>query len=241
MLSIIKDNNISIKVGSSIHDDWEDQYIDDDDERCNFTDITYYFNKYIINPEKEYMETETSHSTCRMNGVEKIRPDKRHSYTYSWKYILKSDKVNQFLESNKIRGLDFFTYEGFCGTDYMSYKSKFELIKYEKGGLFIKHKDKLYGEPTCEYIHTHMCLLYPPVHLSPFEGGDIIFYLKNDIGEEITRTIKPSEFTDWTFIIFERPTLHEVLPITKGERYVYKTQLYTKNPNYDDREEQLDS
>ena len=82
-----------------------------------------------------------------------------------------------------------------------------------------------------------MCLLYPPAHLSPFEGGDIIFYTKNYIGEEIIQTIKPSEFNEWTFVIFEQKTIHQVTLVTKGIRYVYKTQLYKQNPNYVENDE----
>lgn len=121
----------------------------------------------------------------------------------------------------------YYNYEG----EYV-YKISFELIKYGQGGLFDKHKDKLEGRATDRDIHTHMCLLYPPAHLSPFEGGDIIFYLKNALGEEVEYAIKPSEFKSRTFLIFEQQTMHKVTPVTKGFRYVYKAPIYKKNPNY---------
>jgi hypothetical protein len=128
------------------------------------------------------------------------------------------------------------------GESDINYKTSFELIKYGVGGLFDKHKDKLEGRTTDRDIHTHMCLLYPPASLSPFEGGDIIFYSKNAVGEEVERIIRPSEFTSWTFLIFEQQTMHKVIPVTKGFRYVYKAPIYKKNPNYvEDDEDCLES
>ena len=75
-----------------------------------------------------------------------------------------------------------------------------------------------------------MCLLYPPANISgeKFEGGDIIFYN----GDEIIQTIEPSKFENWTFVVFKRKTLHRITPVTKGERYVLKTPIYSINKNY---------
>lgn len=227
MVSIIKDNDFKMKANI-----WTD---DEDDERARFTEGNNYFVNYILHPisnryNDEFVLTQT---TCRMGGVEQIRLEKRNSHTFNWRYNIHSHKVNDFLQRNGLHPLDYgkityshcYDWEG----SYV-YKSNFELIKYGQGGLFVKHKDKLEGGLTCKDIHTHMCLLYPPAHLSPFEGGDIVFYLKNYIGEETEHIIKPSKFEDWTFLIFEQQTMHEVTPVTKGVRYVYKAPIYKTNP-----------
>lgn len=230
MVSIINDDNFEIKANY-----WTD---DEDDTRGRFSKGNDYFIKYILNPKPDRFNDEVilTQTTCRIGGVEQINLEKRNSHTFKWHYIINSSKVNDFLQKNGLHPLDYGTMSYSClYNDYdgdINYKIRFELIKYGVGGLFAKHKDKLEGKLTCKDIHTHMCLLYPPAHLSPFEGGDIIFYLKNALGEEVERVIRPSKFTSWTFLIFEQQTIHKVTPVTKGFRYVYKAPIYKKNPNY---------
>lgn len=228
MVSTITDNIFDIKadVGTD----------DDSDERFKFTKGHDYFMKYILNPKPNKFNEEIilKQTTCKIGGVEQINLEKRNSQTFKWHYIINSQKVNDFLVKNGLYLLDHGV-ASYCHYDwesYTNYKTKFELIKYEVGGLFNKHRDKLEGQLTDRDIHTHMCLLYPPAYFSPFEGGDIVFYLKNNLGVESEQVIKPSEFTQWTFLIFEQQTMHKVMPVTKGVRYVYKAPLFKKNPHY---------
>ena len=85
---------------------------------------------------------------------------------------------------------------------------EYKLIKYNEGDFFNLHKDSQ---------GTHSVLMFCP---SEFEGGDLI--LKKDTSFELR--IKPSEVKGKFMIVkFSTDFLHEVTPITKGSRYVFKS------------------
>lgn len=253
MISIIEDDSIMIVNNDKTtyeydpNDRYSDGYSYGRVQEQKFRDINEYFSTFIVNSYDSIYnhEGQTIPSTCRIYGQEQIDITKRNSQTFPNKYTILSEKVNSFLKSIGLETTDLA--ERIDPTGYHSYSSTkhslFELIKYNPDGFFNKHKDKLFSKSTDKYIHTHMCLLYPPASLTTpksnpedkLEGGDIVFYINSEGeggGEEITQTIKPSEFTKWTFVIFEQKILHQVLPTIKGTRYVFKTQIYKKNLDY---------
>ena len=204
MFDIIYDNNTKI---SNINDT-EHDFLDDLEPVLCFTDINEYFVNKIFNNEIEWKE-----STCTVNGNSKTDLTKRNSLTNGNKYIINSKKINEYLENNNFANINIM---------------KFELLKYEIGGFFLKHRDKLYSNSRSKYLHTHTCLLYPPSALCSYEGGDLIIYNEDNK----TQIINTSLFTDWTFIIFDQKTYHEITPTITGKRHVFKGQLYKINDNF---------
>jgi len=87
-------------------------------------------------------------------------------------------------------------------------EKKWKLLKYETGGHFGKHQDK-----SVNQSHVTI-LLFPPAE-NRFEGGDLVFEKK---------TICPSTFDHWTLVFFHHFHVHSVTPVTRGERYVFKTE-----------------
>ena len=97
---------------------------------------------------------------------------------------------------------------------------EYKLVKYKEGDFFNLHKDSQ---------GSHTVLMFCP---SEFEGGDLI--LKKDASFELR--IKPSVVKDRFMIVkFSTDFLHEVTPITKGTRYVFKSYI----ENEDEEEEEI--
>jgi hypothetical protein len=104
----------------------------------------------------------------------------------------------------------------------------FKLIRYNLGDHFNEfHYDTLHTSNDGQMIGT--ALLFPPAHISPFTGGDLIFKI-NEEDQELTYTIEPSKFTDWTLITFGH-LLHKCTPIITGTRYVIKGEIWSCFPN----------
>jgi len=88
----------------------------------------------------------------------------------------------------------------------------FDLLKYEEGDFFKAHQDSKSND-----YHIGTILIYPPKNICDYEGGEL-YLSKEDI------TIKAYE-NDWSMVLLHINTLHEVKPITKGTRYVFKQQF----------------
>jgi len=100
----------------------------------------------------------------------------------------------------------------------------FKLIKYETGDHFDEfHYDTLSTAINAQMIGT--ALLFPPVHISPYTGGDLVFKVDED-DQELTYTIHPSKFTEWTLITFGH-LLHKCTPVESGTRYVLKADIWS--------------
>lgn len=86
-----------------------------------------------------------------------------------------------------------------------------EIIKYEKNCYFKEHHDRLR-----EKNHIATTLLYPPLKLIDYEGGEL------KVQEHI---IKPdNEY--WTLIVMDISCIHESLPITNGFKMIFKSELH---------------
>lgn len=221
MFHIIQDPNIKITPNST-------------DEDGNFDpakSIEEYFREKILSKPKDCWdksEQETSQTTCRVYGKEQVDLTKRNSLTYAFTYNILSLPVDDYCKEKDIFAPSYSYSETHLGFNFTYYLTSFELLRYEPGGFFLKHKDKLIKPRNNYYAHTHMCLLYPPDSINKYEGGDIIFYDTESNGIHV---VEPSKFTTWTFIIFPQQTLHEVTPVTKGTRWVFKAPLFEVNKN----------
>jgi predicted 2-oxoglutarate/Fe(II)-dependent dioxygenase YbiX len=134
------------------------------------------------------------------------------------KFDIESEMLNKYILKNNMMNVP----------PYFRNSLSFALLKYNVGGEFIKHRDKLLSKFNDYYLHSHTCLLYPPSHISKYGGGNLILYDEKDK----QTIINTSQFKNWTFIIFNRKTYHEITPVTSGQRYVFKTQLFIKNFDY---------
>jgi hypothetical protein len=178
-------------------------------------------------------------STCRIKGIDSVNIIQRNSLSYTDKFYInfgtQFDKL--FNSLNIINPNSYYDDSGM----YLSLSSitNWELIRYDVGGKFEKHKDRLRENiRDGYYIHTHTGLLYPPGSFSNYTGGELIFYNGNE--ETIIET---SKFDKYTLIIFDINTLHKINPVISGSRYVFKGQLLSYNPNYvasNDEEELCD-
>jgi hypothetical protein len=92
-----------------------------------------------------------------------------------------------------------------------------ELLAYEEGGFFNKHKDRKRFE-----AHKYTALLYIP---SNYTGGEITFYDKPQVQYVLNDIDRPY------LLIFDINMPHESLPVTSGIKYVFKTAVLS----YDNR------
>ena len=106
---------------------------------------------------------------------------------------------------------------------------EWQLLKYTEGNFFTKHTD---GKKSPRHFAT--ALLFPPVSMSPFTGGDLVLYPDGDLNLSSSRLdisksapvrIEPSKMTEWTLVVFRVEVPHECTPVTSGSRFVLKTEL----------------
>jgi PKHD-type hydroxylase len=81
-----------------------------------------------------------------------------------------------------------------------------QLANYRKGSFFKNHIDMIYGDKTVRKL-SFVIFLTPP---EQYEGGDLILYNNKD-GEKIDNQ-------QGNVVFFPSYTLHEVTPVTSGER-----------------------
>jgi len=93
----------------------------------------------------------------------------------------------------------------------------FDVIRYEAGGFFKEHRDKL-----IDHDHYATLLIFPPA-IGEFahSGGDLIL---TDVDGSVVR-FQSSTNMEWRFIAFHPHLRHECLPVLSGTRVVIKTEL----------------
>jgi hypothetical protein len=94
------------------------------------------------------------------------------------------------------------------------------ILKYYEGGFFKEHADKeLYPS------HTHTMCIFPPQDIA---GGEFTIWMKESMSELVV-SLSPSE---WVAIIFPIVMLHAAKEITRGTKYVIKSQLSLQKDTY---------
>lgn len=174
-------------------------------------------------------------STCSMKGINSVNILQRNSLSYTDKfYINFGPQFDELFQSLNIINPNPEFHD--LGINSIT---EWELIRYDVGSKFEKHRDKLRENiGGGYYIHTHTGLLYPPKSFSNYSGGELIIYNSYDGKEETI--IETSKFEEYTLIIFDIKTLHKINPVTSGNRYVFKGQLLSFNQNYVDSAENDD-
>jgi hypothetical protein len=88
-----------------------------------------------------------------------------------------------------------------------------QLLKYNEGNFFARHKDRKYSEK-----HKYTILILPPMSVGNiFTGGEICIN-----GQEIIQDINK-----YKIIIFSLDLIHNINPVLSGIRYVFKGVLYS--------------
>lgn len=142
--------------------------------------------------------------------------EKCSSWTHVNKFNLPAlpDEVSQFMEQHNI----------LTEKDDVKYAS-FNLIKYEEGDFYLTHCD------TCiQAKHAYTCLIFCPFgeECRMLEGGELILREPNGFYEIKFDPSMETQNGRFVMVIFSIDMYHEVLPINKGTRYVFKKPLYVK-------------
>ena len=171
-------------------------------------EIIYIGNKLEIS--EEYNEDEEETKQLIFSEFIKTIPDNKFSRT--------KINVNDENKRKNIEDLNqrlSWTYDNYIYVNNDNVNDldfcdlKFKLLKYEKGGFFNLHKD---------HKGTHTCLILGG---SDFKGG--VLTLKNNL---FNIKVDTNEMKNgYYMIIFSIDFLHEVSPVTEGERFVLKTSL----------------
>ena len=121
----------------------------------------------------------------------------RSSWTHRYRFNLFSDEI--------IRVLQSFNWD----------LGEFSLLKYETGDFFKPQVDS-----QLSLTHKYTCLLFVPYE--SYEGGDLLIKSHASYIQ-----CYPSSYPNsCTMVIFSNDMIHEVLPIIKGTRYVFKAPVY---------------
>jgi hypothetical protein len=90
----------------------------------------------------------------------------------------------------------------------ITFHNEYEFIKYDRGGYFIRHRDRKRRED-----HSHTITFYPPQDVI---GGELEMYV-ND--EKIIIPMSPDE---WKCVIFPIEIEHESMPVISGIKRIIK-------------------
>jgi hypothetical protein len=146
--------------------------------------------------------------------------EKRSSWTHKTKFIIPTppNEVSQFMEQNNI-----LTHK-----DDMKY-APFSLIKYEEGDFFLNHCDTNMSN-NIDGTHKYTCLIFCPYgeDYTTLEGGELMLRDLNGLYEIKFDPAVETRHGRFVMVIFSIDMYHEVLPIIKGTRYVFKKPLFVK-------------
>lgn len=142
--------------------------------------------------------------------------EKRSSWVHVNKFRLPvfPFEVLQFMEQNNI---------------LTSIYDNFDFIKYEEGDFFLNHRDTcMLGEVNSEHAYT--CLIFCPFgeDYQMLEGGELILREPDGSYEIKFDSSVETRNGRYVMVIFSIDMYHEVLPIIKGTRYVFKKPLFVK-------------
>ena len=146
--------------------------------------------------------------------------EKRSSWTHKSKFYIHTlpNEVSQFMEQNNI----------LTNIDNMK-DGPFSLLKYEEGDFFLNHRDtnmsnEIYGN------HEYTCLIFSPYgeDYQLLEGGELMLRHPDRLYEIKFDPAVETRHGRFVMVIFSIDMYHEVLPIIKGSRYVFKKPLFVK-------------
>lgn len=167
------------------------------------------------------LQSENFERTLAGKGLKNVLDlEKRSSWTHKSKFHIHTlpDEVLQFMEQNNI-----LTYK-----DSMKY-APFSLLKYEEGDFFLNHLDTNMSNEI-DGTHEYTCLIFCPYDkdFTTLEGGELMLREPNGLYEIKFDPAVETRHGHFVMVIFSINMYHEVLPIIKGTRYVFKKPLFVK-------------
>jgi hypothetical protein len=156
--------------------------------------------------------------------------EKRSSLTHKLQFYLNlPSEAYKFLEQNKI----------FPFGKYSSKYQPFSLLKYEEGDFFLNHRDTNLTTDEIE-IHKYTCLIFCPYGEDNeiLEGGELVLKHPDGLYEIKFDPAVETRKNRFVMVIFSIDMYHEVLPIIKGSRWVFKKPLFVIEENLKKTEEE---
>ena len=148
----------------------------------------------------------------------------RSSWTNRYKFRIETpNEVQDFFKQHNIMTGDAF--------------DVYTLLMYQEGDFFKNHRDRQVSPH-----HKYTCLIFFFDEDNHYEGGNLILHKAENLYKI---DFKPSNYSGFLMVIFSLDLYHEVLPIIRGTRYVFKkTLLVNPEPTStleDDKDEEHDS
>ena len=148
----------------------------------------------------------------------------RSSWTNRYKFRIETpEEVQDFFKQHNIMTGDAFDI--------------YTLLMYQEGDFFKNHRDRQVSPH-----HKYTCLIFFFEDDNQYEGGNLILHKAENL---FKIDFKPSNYSGFLMVIFSLDLYHEVLPIIRGTRYVFKKTLLV-NPDpmstlEEDKNEEPDS
>ena len=147
--------------------------------------------------------------------------EQRSSWTHKLKFYPHTlpNEVLEFMTQNNI-----LTYKD----DMMKY-GYFNLLKYEEGDFFLNHRDTNMSNDV-DGTHEYTCLIFCPYgeDYQMLEGGELMLTHPEGLYNIKFNPAVETRQKRFVMVIFSIDMYHEVLPIIKGTRYVFKKPLFVK-------------
>ena len=143
--------------------------------------------------------------------------EQRSSWTHKKTFNIRSPEITEYFRKKVAPRPN-------ANEDHFN-EGRFQLLKYEKGDFFKKHLDTKQS-----HAHEYTCLIVINDKENNYVGGELILSDQNDI---YNIHVSEASKAECVMIIFSIDLYHEITPITKGARYVFKTHMF----DYVDRPE----
>jgi hypothetical protein len=158
-----------------------------------------------------------------VNNTDILDLNKRSSWTHKNEfYFMKyPDNVTEFFENNNILTISENNFD----------HSAAKLLKYNPGDFFTTHRDYCLTPSLVENeIHEYTCLIFCPFSREneKGEGGELVFKSTDGLYNITFNPFIALNEQKFVMVIFSIDMYHEVLPIIKGTRWVFKRPLFTK-------------
>ena len=173
---------------------------DDDDDWFGGRSIKQLFDYSFLNDEN------FTRTFSNINNIDLLNLDERSSWTHKKKFSIYDDDI-------EYDGDDFYKTLN-VNNDLENY----QLLKYEKGDFFNKHKDRKLGEN-----HKYTLLIFFNDNKEKLEGGELIL---SDDSNTFKIEFDNSKIDKPIMVIFSIDLYHKVEPVKSGTRYVLKKPLY---------------
>jgi hypothetical protein len=190
------------------------------------------YNWYDLKNEPILQSHNFERTLVGKGSVEILDLGKLSSWTHKLKFKLNlPNEAIQFIEQNNI----------LCGKDNIMY-DYFSLLKYDTGDFFLNHRDTILTNVFDDSIHQYTCLIFCPYceFNEMDEGGELLFKHPDKLYEIKFDPVVETKQNRFIMVIFFIDMYHEVLPIIRGSRWVFKKPLFVKTTTKKSKKDKID-